>query len=205
MFAIRREKGLNVTKSGSERWIGKKSGLILLLYLITVITVTSLHSLFFILAAQAIVIAITGSNFPRIAKKAAIAILLFNSIVTISYTAISLHRGDFSGYYVILINSRVFLLTTMTFLLADRINLFEALSFSRSLVYLLTLAYSQTLMFRRLFEDFRMAHKSRTLLRPSVGDLYRHGGTTGSYFIRKALHNASEITQAMKSRAFFDD
>jgi cobalt/nickel transport system permease protein len=179
--------------------------LLLAFYIAALILITSIHHLGFLLSCQAVVILLSARTFPKIAKKAFLAVLLFNSIVTISYTILTTIKGNFSSAYVLLINIRVFLLTTLTFYISGRINLFKALDFSRSLSYLLVLAYSQTLTLRRLFDEFRMALKSRSLTRPGLKNLYRHGASTGAYFTHKALHDAGEITQAMKSRGFFND
>jgi cobalt/nickel transport system permease protein len=152
-----------------------------------------------------VVVLLAGASALRIARKAAMAVLIFNSIVTVSYTAFSLLQGNFSLHYVALVNLRVFSLTYLTFLLGERVNLFRALAFSPTLMYLATLAYSQVVLFRRLFEEFRLASRSRTIDRPRLTDMYRQGGATASYFLTKSMADAASITQAMKSRGFFND
>jgi cobalt/nickel transport system permease protein len=176
----------------------------LVAYLAAIVAATSIHSLRFLSALLLVAVILGGRQRLHIAKRAVLTILLFNSIVTLSYAVISLIQKDFSPLFVARINLRVFLMTYLTFLFNARANPFKALAFSRSLSYVLTLAYSQVLTFRRLFEDFRLALRSRTLKRPSLKDLYRHGAATGSFFMQKCLIDSEEITQAMKSRGFFD-
>lgn len=181
-----------------------KDTLILAGYLAVIVAVTLIHSIaalgvILVLAATA-----AGARALRMARRTVLAIIIFNSIVTVAYTVMSLMRGAFDPRYVALINMRVFLLTFLTFLLADTINPFKAFSFSRSLSFLLTLAFSQIMTFRRLLTDFRLAFRSRTLTRPSHRQLYRHGAATGSFFIEKCFRDSAEIAQAMKSRGFFD-
>jgi cobalt/nickel transport system permease protein len=183
----------------------KKDTLALIFYVAAIIAVTSVHHPGVLGAGLVAAIAIAGRRAPALAKKALVAILLFNSVVTVSYAAVSLIRDEFSLNFVILINLRVFLLTFLTFLTIDRINPFKALSFSKTLSYLLTLAASQVVAFRRLFEDFRMAFKSRTARRAGPGDLHRHASSAASFFFQKAFQESTEITDAMKSRGFFDD
>jgi cobalt/nickel transport system permease protein len=177
--------------------------LALFAYVGGVILATSVHDIAFLGIMLGMVVPLAGKGLPRIARRAFLSIVLFNSVVTVSYVLFSLWRGGFSAHYVVLVNLRVFLLTYMTFLLAYRIDPFRALSFSRSLLYLLTITYSQALTFRRIFRDFLLARKSRTVGRLSAGDLYRHGASTGAYFLQKAAGDAEEIARAMDSRGFF--
>jgi cobalt/nickel transport system permease protein len=179
--------------------------ILLFVYLAAVVLITWIHELQFYLVALASLVLFARGDFIKIAKRVFLALVIFNSIITISYTVITLFQETFSPRYVALINLRVFLITSLTFLLVERINPFQAFAFSRSLMYLLTLAYSQVLTLRRLFEEFRLALKSRSLSRPAVRDLYRHGASTGAFLLRKSLNDTNDITQAMKSRGFFND
>jgi cobalt/nickel transport system permease protein len=182
-----------------------KDRAVILLYVAAVVLVTTVHDIRFLIAGMLIILFLSGGDFWRIAKRAALAIALFNSIVTISYCILSVIQGSFTVYYVTLINVRVFLLTSMTFLVRERINPFRALGFSKSVLYLLTLAYSQVLTVSRLFDEFRLALRSRSLNRPTLRNIYRHGASTGVFFLSKSLNDTREITQAMRSRGFFDD
>ena len=56
-----------------------------------------------------------------------------------------------------------------------------------------------------MWREFRLALKSRTLERLTMEDLYRHGSRTASFFLAKSLADATVITEAMKSRGFFND
>jgi cobalt/nickel transport system permease protein len=173
--------------------------------LAAVLLITSIHDIrLYVIVLAALVVA-ARRDVAKIAKKAFLAVAIFNIVITVSYVVITLMRGDFSLHYVALINLRVFLLTFMTFLFVSNINPFKALAFSRSLQYVLILAYSQVLTLRRLFEEFRLALKSRSPVRPAARDLYRHGATTGAFLLHKSLSDTADITQAMKSRGFFND
>lgn len=177
---------------------------ILIGYLAVMIAITCIHSLAVLALLLAAAIAIAGTRTIRLARRALVAIVLFNSIVTVAYVIMAGLRGTFDPWYVALVNLRVFTLTFLTFLLADTINPFRAFAFSRSLSFLLILAFSQITTFRRLFTDFRMALGSRSPRRPSRRDLYRHAAATGSFFISKGMRDATEIAQGMTSRGFFD-
>jgi cobalt/nickel transport system permease protein len=176
----------------------------LLAYLAAVVAVTGVHSPAALAGGLAVAVLIAGRRRWRYARRALLAVALFNGVVTLSYAALALWQGRFSGEYVLLLNLRVLLLTYLTFLAADRVNLLRALAFSPTLGYLVSLAYSQSLTFRRVFQDFRQALASRSLEPPSARAVLRHGAATGSYFVDKSLQETAAIGQALRSRGFFD-
>lgn len=178
---------------------------LLLAYLAAVVAVTMVHRLDVLGGALALALVAAGGAAPRLARRALMAMLFFTATVTIAYVAAALWRGSLSWYFVILLNLRVFLLAFLSMLFASRINPFRAFSFSRTLVYVLTLAYSQVLVFRRLHDDFRLAFASRSVARPRARDRYRHAASTASFILRRALNETGEITMALTSRGFFDD
>jgi len=177
----------------------------LLAYLAAIVLATTVHEIGLLALGLVLVLALAGREWLRILRRACIAILLFNLVVTLSYGAIAGLQGRFSIEFVVLVNLRVLLLTSLTFLFASRVNPFEALAFSRTLTYLFTLAYGQSMAFRQVLDDFRLAFKSRRIERVALRDRYRHSAAVGAHFFDKSLHRATEITQVMRSRGFFDD
>jgi cobalt/nickel transport system permease protein len=182
-----------------------KERVAVLAYLAAVVVITSWHDLHFLLGGLAVSAVLAGRNALPIGRRSLLAVLAFNAVVTLAYLVVSQLHGSFSLHYVALINLRVLLLTFLTFLLVARVNLFRALAFSRTLLYLVTLAYSQALTLRRVADDFRMALRSRTLGHLARRDVYRHRAALGQFLLSKSLHDAREIAQAMKSRGFFID
>ena len=168
----------------------------LLTYLAAVLVATSVHDPRLLGAGLVLVALLCGRALPRILRRAVLAILLFNSVVTISYCVVSLWQDSFSADYVLLVNLRVLLLTTMTFLLAERFNPYRAFAFSRSLLFLTALCTSQVLTLRRLFGEFRFALRSRSIVRPGLGDLYRHSAATAAFVLNKSVNDAGEIARA---------
>jgi cobalt/nickel transport system permease protein len=182
-----------------------RARLALLVYLAAVVLVTAVHEIGLLALGLLLVLALAGRGWLRILRRACIAILLFNLIVTLSYGVVAGLQGTFSLDFVVLVNLRVLLLTCLTFLFVSRVNPFEALAFSRSLTYLFTIAYSQSMAFKQALEDFRLAFESRRIEQVDLRDRYRHSASTGVHFLDKSLHRATEITQVMRSRGFFDD
>ena len=177
----------------------------LLAYLAAVVLATTVHQIIPLALGLGLVLALAGRGWLRILRRACIAILIFNLVVTLSYVVIAGLQGTFSLDFVVLVNLRVLLLTCLTFLFVSRVNPFEALAFSRSLTFLFTLAYSQSMAFKQALEDFRLAFRSRCIEQVNLRDRYRHGASVGVHFLDKSLHRATEITQVMRSRGFFDD
>jgi cobalt/nickel transport system permease protein len=181
-----------------------KARVALLVYLAAVLLGTMVHDFRWLGLGLLLVLALAGRQWLRILRRAGLAILAFNAIVTASYALLAGIEGNFSIDYVVLINMRVLFLTCLTFLFAARVNAFEALSFSRGSTYLFILAYSQAMAFRQVLMDFRFAFKSRSIERPALRDRYRHSARIGAHLLDKSLNNATEITHAMRSRGFFD-
>jgi cobalt/nickel transport system permease protein len=174
----------------------------LLLYLAALVAATSVHDLRFLGALLAVALLLSGRSALRFALRTVRAILFFNGIVTLSYLALSHLRGSADGRFLLLMNLRVFTLTFLTFLFVSKTNPLRAFSFSRSLIVLLSLAYGQVAVFRRLLVDFRLAMRSRSPRKPGTTDLYRRAGAAGAFFLERALHDSEEIAQAMRSRGF---
>jgi len=182
-----------------------KEKVALVSYLAGVLIATSIHSIPALAVMLAVVLALAGRAAPRVAWRALRTVLLFSAVVTLSYVVVAAIDGRLSGRFVALLNLRVFLLACGTFLLTERINLFRAFSFSRTLSRILALAYGQILTFRRVLAEFGLALRSRSPKKPTARRILTHGGSTGAWFLRKSLHRSTEITAAMRSRGLFDD
>jgi len=182
-----------------------KDRLLLLVYVAAVVVATSVHDLWLLAGMLLCAVLLGGERRWRIARRALAAVALFASAVLIAYTVSALIQDRFSGRYLGLISLRVVTVTYLTLLLAERINLFRAFACSRTLLYVVTLATSQVLTMRRMFDEFRQALRSRTIERPSPSTLVRHGSATAAFFIERSARDAAETAQAMRSRGFFDD
>ena len=142
------------------------------------------------------------------ARRAAAAVLLFNVGVSLGYL---LQQWWLNGAvmpegwrYLALLNLRVYLMTFATLYLVGRINVAKALSFSPTLRFLYLAAVSQIGSFVKTYEDFRLALRSRALKKLSERNRRDFLGATLHFFVRKSLHEASERTEALQARGFFD-
>ncbi len=181
-----------------------KHKIYLLFFLISVLVLTSFHNLYFLFGFLLVLLILSGKDVLNLTKKALISISLFNSVVSISYIVLSIIQNKEWIDYVVLLNLRVFDLTFLTFLFVKKANLFKALDFSKTFSMILVLSYSQILLFKKSFEDFKLAMKSRLIQKPKRKDFYNFISTTVFYFLNKSVNNSKEISQAMKSRGFLD-
>lgn len=169
-----------------------------------VVGITLVHDPLGLALGLVALLLVAGREAPRLLQRCLRVILLFNLTVNLGYLLLA-HLHGFSPWQtLLLINLRVLLLTLLTFLFIARVNLFRALSFSPGLTWLLTLAYSQAMSFRRTHTDFRLALLSRCLRPPRLIDRYRASAAAAAWFIDKGLAAARETTQALRARGFFD-
>jgi len=177
----------------------------LVLYAAAVLFATTVHRIDLLAVLLVAAMALSGSRSLSTAWRSLRTIAVFNAVVTVSYIAVAVLAGSDWWRVVVLINLRVFVLAVLTAVLVRRVNLLKALSFSRSLVYVLSVASGQISMFRRTVTDFRLAFRSRVVGRASVRDRYRHAAAMASFLVARAVQETTEVTLAMKARGFFDD
>ncbi len=180
-----------------------KDRLLLFLYITFIMFFTSIHNIYVLFIFSILLLFLSGKDIFEILKKSLLSIFIFNSIVSISYIVFSLWKNQPWVDYVLLLNLRVFNITFLTFLFISKVNIFKAVSFSKTLQYLLVLSYSQILIYKRYFQDFSFALKSRTIEKPRKKDIYNFISRVFLFFFNKSIQNSKEITQAMKSRGFF--
>ncbi|MCP5191142.1 MAG: ABC transporter permease [Pseudomonadales bacterium] len=182
-----------------------RAHVLLLAYGLAVVAATLVHDPRVLAAGLGLVLLLAGRQAPAILLRALRAVLVFNLAVSLGYVMVAALRHEPPWETLLLINLRVLAITTLTFLFIARVNLFQALGFSRTLTYLLGLAYSQSMAFRRVHDDFRLALVSRSLQRPALKDRYRASAAAAAWLLDKGLAGARETAQALRTRGFFND
>jgi len=140
----------------------------------------------------------------KTALRAFKSILIFNISVTIGYIIQSLFLGKEFFDFILLFNLRVYDITFMTLFVSSKINLIKAVSFSKSLQFLLIATLSQIQSFTKTFEDFTLALKSRTIKTITQKNKKNFVSSMFYFFLKKSLHNSQERALALKARGFFD-
>jgi len=131
-------------------------------------------------------------------KRVIKSIFLFNFGITLGSLIIH-HNIE----YLIYINLKVFSITYFVFWFFSKNNMIQFFSFSKDLSYLLTITLSQIYSYKKTFEDFKLAYKSRVIkkLRENENQFITK---TFEFFLKKALKDSKERSLALKSRGFFD-
>lgn len=177
----------------------------LLAYLAAVVAVTFIHAPWLLAALLVLALAASGAGRWRIARRAVLAVLTFNLTVSLGYAAVSLWQGNFSVVYLLLVNLRVLLMVYLGFWFVARVNLLEAVRFSPTLGFVVTLAAGQIEAFARALRDFRLAFASRNAAAPALSARARHAAAQAGHLLDKSVCMAAETALAMRSRGAFDD
>ncbi len=177
----------------------------LILYAITVTILSLVHDPLVFAAVLAGTLLIAGRDAPGLARRALLAMALFSGVVSVAYAVSTLWRGDSPWVWLLRTNLRVMAMTTLTLLIASRVDLIRATSRLPALQFLVILTLAQIRSLRCLWEDFRRALQSRTLRRPGPGTALHHGGAAGGALLRRAEHDLEARLQAMDARGFFVD
>lgn len=183
-------------------------------YLVAVVAASLVHDARVLALALALALASAGSRAGALAARTLRATGPYLAAVAAGWLAVAAWGGPASaageslaGAWAGLLRlaARVLLLSALSFRILPAISLPRALAFSASLSYLLVLATSQVLGFRRLFGDFRLALAARSPRRVGPRTAVRHGAATAAWFLRRAEHDAGTMTQALEARGFFLD
>jgi cobalt/nickel transport system permease protein len=181
-----------------------KASLWLAGYLAAVVAASFIHAPLWLAAALLAAVLFSGRHRLRLLLRTVIAIAVFNATVSVGYTMVATWRGEFVAEYLLLVNLRVLLMVYLGMWFITRVSLLEALSFAPTLRFLATVAASQVVTLRRVLLDYRQAFRSRTLGRAGVRQRMGHASAQGTHLLDKAVHDAAEATQALRSRGYFD-
>ena len=142
-------------------------------------------------------------NALKRSKKVIFSIFFFNLGVSLGYILMAYIKGFSPWHYVIYINLKVFMLTYFVFWFFSKINIARFFSFSKDLSYLLTMTLSQIYSYKKTFEDFKMAFKSRVVNLKDKEKTFI--SNTFKFFFKKAFNDSKEKSLALRARGFFDN
>jgi len=165
--------------------------------------VLSLKSIEYLIFTTIFLWLISFKEFLKVNKRVLKSIILFNLGVTLGYIIMAYFKHINPWHYIAYINLKVYTLTFFVFYFFSKISPVQFMAFSKDLGYLTTITLSQIYSYKKTFEDFRLAFKSRTykLKDKSPKFITR----TFEFFLKKALKDSEERTLAMKARGFFKD
>ena len=112
-------------------------------YLLGLVIILSSHSFYLLSFFAIVLLCLARSSWLKILKKALKSIFFFNIAISIGYIAIAVLQERVWLEYILLFNLRVFVLTLTTLLFSHYVNIALALSFSKTLSFLLSVSLSQ--------------------------------------------------------------
>lgn len=175
----------------------------LVLYIILLLFFTIVNNYYLYFFSILFLIFLDIKFFKKNLKKILFSILFFNLTITLSYAIFTAIKAEIDYNYILLINSRVFLLTYLTFFFISHTNLFIVFNFSKNLSALLSIAISQIIGYNKIMEDMKFAQRSRILKKDKkISRKFLEAEI--NYFFNKSINNARETSLAMKSRGFFN-
>jgi cobalt/nickel transport system permease protein len=142
-------------------------------------------------------------NFVKLNIRVIKSILVFNLGVSLGYVIMGWFKHINPWEYVIYINLKVYVLTYFVFWFFGKISPVQFMAFSKDLGYLTTIALSQIFSYKKTFDDFKFAFKSRVVKLTDKDPKFIT--RVFEFFLNKALKDAEERSLAMKARGFFDN
>ncbi len=174
-----------------------------LFFLFAFLTLLSLKNNIYILSVIAVLLIVDFKNIYKRSKRVIVSIFLFNTSISIGYIIVSYFKHISPWEYILYINLKVFMMTYFVFWFFDRVNVVKFFSFSKDFSYLLTMTLSQIFSYRKTFEDFKMAFKSRVV--DIKGKEKTFIANTFKFFFDKAFKESKERALAMRARGFFEN
>ncbi len=174
--------------------------LMFVFYLSALLLVAVSNNIYFITITLIVAILISGKYFLKLIKRTLIALFVMNFVISVGYLYLTWTNQSFNNYSLIVFNLRTFTLLYLTFVTLEKVNVFSVFAFSKSLSFLLILSYSQILAFKKTYNDFSFAYKSKTIVKPKRKKIHTFIANTTVFFIRQAMCNSAEIAMILKSR-----
>jgi len=173
-----------------------------ILYIGTLVAISTMKSYEPLLIVLALLALISGNSVFSIARRAFILVAFFSIFITLSYSVVLYMNNQSFWYYFLTVNLRSFDMVFLTLLFTRKVNLYEAVAFSKDLSFLLVLSVSKIMTMQRAFADYTDALKSRTLKKPTRSQIYDYLGSAIAGFLDKNIRESKENFEAMKSRGF---
>lgn len=171
-------------------------------YIIALIAISAIKSYEPLLAVLIVLLVLSGRSVWLITRKSIMLVALFSLFITLSYSVTLYLQHQPFWHYFLTVNLRSFDMIFLTLLFTSRINIYEAVGFSKDLSFLLVLSVSKIMTMQRSYADYTDALKSRTLRKPTRHQIYEYLGSAIAGFLDKNIRESKENFEAMKSRGF---
>lgn len=172
-------------------------------FVLTFFLLLSIKNIEYLIFVILILWLICYKDFIKLNIRVLKSIFIFNFGVSLGYILMSFFKHINPWEYVIYINLKVYVLTFFVFWFFSKISPVQFMAFSKDLGYLTTIALSQIFSYKKTFDDFKFAFKSRVVKLTDKDPKFIT--RVFEFFLNKALKDAEERSLAMKARGFFDE
>ncbi len=168
-------------------------------FLLILLMIKDINILFF---ALFLLWSISYKNIVKLNKKVLKSIVLFNFGISLGYIIMGCIKDIAIWEFLIYINLKVYVLSYFVAWFFTKSDIVQFFSFSKNLSFLLSIALSQIISYKKSFDDFKYAFKARVVkkLRQREKSFIT---TVFGFFLEKAMNDAKERTMAMKARGAF--
>ena len=173
-----------------------------ILYVGALIAISTLKSYEPLLGVLVVLVLMSGKSAVMIGRRAFILVAFFSLMITLSYSVVLHTQNQPFWHYFLTVNLRSFDMIFLTLLFTARVNIYEAVAFSKDLSFLLVLSVSKIMSMQRAYSDYTDALKARTLRKPTRHQIYGYLGSAIAGFLDKNIRESKENFEAMKSRGF---
>jgi cobalt/nickel transport system permease protein len=172
-------------------------------FVLTFFLLLSIKNIEYLIFVILILWLICYKDFIKLNIRVLKSIFIFNFGVSLGYILMAFFKHINPWEYVIYINLKVYVLTFFVFWFFSKISPVQFMAFSKDLGYLTTIALSQIFSYKKTFNDFKFAFKSRVIKLTDKDPKFIT--RVFEFFLNKALKDAEERSLAMKARGFFDE
>ncbi len=130
-------------------------------------------------------------------------ILPFSLVLSLAYLLHAMINRLNPYFYIVLFNLRLFSIVFSLMLFRKIANPLKALSFSRSLVHIFMLTYSQTESYMRTYRNFELVMESRVVKDGGFRERLRFFARMLEFFFLKSVEYSKNVSMALKARGFF--
>lgn len=176
-----------------------------ILYCIAIIAITLVHQPLVLISALIMAMGVTWPLAFKLLWRALRMVLWVGVILSMGYAIMGLLTQQFDVQYLLVLNSRLVLLSFLTSWLMHTVCWRQALARWPNAQRWLVVVRTQSDLLRQLSLQYRDAVRSRSGSPGSLRKRYCAGAAMGLAVLDKSVHNSEALTMGMRSRGVFND
>jgi cobalt/nickel transport system permease protein len=176
-----------------------------IVYLFAVIAITWVHNPLLLIGGLLLAMSLAWTNAVKVLLRALRMVLWVSLTLSLGYIVMGIVIKQFDGSYLLLLNSRIILLSFLTSWLMQTVCWRQAMARWPNAQRWLIVVRTQSDLFKQLSAQYRDAIRSRSGRLRSLRMRYFSGAAMGLALLDKSVHNSEALSMGMRSRGVFDD